>query len=173
MSLCGSDYAMPTRRMTYSIKIFYLLCITLVAVYCYVKPLYNWDILPYTAVVLKMDGYNAKAAHDSSYQLARKNIPGKNYDQLADSTDIFRNKMLTDADAFNQQLAFYVVKPLYNGMGWVAYKAGVSLPHATVVPSVIAFFAGRVITFSLVKSVPAFAYRLYSGFAIDDFASFT
>src|SRR5438552_5538098 len=121
------------------VKIFYFSCILLAAIYCFKRPLYNWDMLPYTDLILRMDHHNAQEAHYLTYDLTKKNIPSKNFQQLTDSSNVYRFKMLSDPAAFNEQLPFYVIKPLYTGLAYLFYKLGVSLPQATLVPSFISY----------------------------------
>ncbi|MGN6166457.1 MAG: hypothetical protein ACTHOF_18140 [Flavisolibacter sp.] len=126
-------------KRSYLLKAIYFFSILLIGIYCFKKPFYNWDLLPYTALVLKMDHYNAKQAHDLAYQFAKENIPAKNFQQLTDSTHSYRNSMYNDAEAFNGQLPFYVVKPLYTTLIYLFYKSGIDLPHATLFPSLLAY----------------------------------
>jgi hypothetical protein len=130
---------MVPKRKSFVLKTFYFFCIVLMGFYCFKRPYYNWDMLPYSALILKMDHYNTQEAHTLTYKLVRENIPDKNYRQLTDSSHAYRNSMLNNAGAFNGQLPFYVVKPLYTGFSWVFYKLGISLPQATLIPSFISY----------------------------------
>ena len=121
------------------IKLLYFFCISLVGVYCFKRPFYNWDMLPYTALILQTDQYSIKEAHDLAYQLTGENVPAENYRQLTDSSHVYRNRMLNNAQAFEKELPFYVVKPLYIGLCYLSYKAGISLPQSTLVPSFISY----------------------------------
>ncbi len=120
-------------------KAAYVLCIIIVAIYCFKRPLYNWDMLPYSALVLKMDGADAKTAFAHTYESAKENVPPGPYHLLTDSTNAYRYTLANNAGAFNEQLPFYVVKPLYISLAYLAYKAGFSLPQATLVPSFISY----------------------------------
>lgn len=130
---------MLQKRIFYLLLAFYFVCIGLMGFYCFKRPYYNWDMLPYTALVLKMDHYNTGEAHGLAYKLAKENIPAENYRQLTDSAHAYRNSMFRDPEAFNGQLPFYVVKPLYTGFCWLFYKSGMALPQATLVPSFISY----------------------------------
>jgi len=121
------------------VRICYLFCIGVAAFYCFKRPLYNWDLLPYSALILKMDGYDAKKAFTYTYEAAKENIPPGKYYLLVDSTNAYRYKLSNNDEAFNEQLPFYVVKPLYTSLAYLAYKAGFSLPRATLVPSFISY----------------------------------
>lgn len=130
---------MPQEKISYLLKAFYVVCIGLMGFYCFKRPFYNWDMLPYTALILNIDHYGAKEAHSITYKLARENIPGENYHQLTDGSHVYRSSMFKDPEAFNGQLPFYVVKPLYTGLSYLCYKSGIPLPQATLVPSFISY----------------------------------
>ena len=117
----------------------YVLGMALAAFYCFYRPLYNWDMLAYTHLILKMDHNDPKAAHERTYVLAQRHLPAEDYRKLSDSTHRFRNHMRQSAEAFEQQLPFYVVKPLYLVLVLASYKAGIPLPQATLVPSVLSY----------------------------------
>ena len=116
----------------------YAACLLPAAVFAYRRPLYNWDMFGYMAVVLKGDIPNPIELHHRVYELARQNIPPVQFGYLCGS--IHRQKLATDPAAFYQELPFYSVKPLYTGLVYLIYHQGISLPKATVIPSVVFYF---------------------------------
>jgi hypothetical protein len=142
-------------------KAAYVLCITVVAIYCLKRPLYNWDMLPYSALILKMDGYDAKKAVAYTYESARQNVPSGPYHLLTDSTNAYRYNLANDPEAFNEQLPFYVVKPLYTSLAYLAYKAGFSLPQATLVPSFISYLLMGFLFFHWLSSYLRFSISFF------------
>jgi len=129
------------------LKAIYFFSIMLVGFYCLKKPFYNWDMLPYTALILKMDHHNINEAHALAYKLVKENVPAKNYRQLTDSSHAYRNKMFINAEAFNNQLPFYVVKPLYITLSYLFFKSGIDLPQATQFPSLISYLLTGLLLF--------------------------
>jgi len=127
------------KARNYLLKIFYFICLLIAAIYCFKRPLYNWDILPYSYLILKMDHYNSEDAYNLAYKSAKENIPSKEYHLLVDSSNAYRYRMSKDFNAFNEQLPFYVVKPLYTSLGYLFYKSGFSLIQATLIPSFISY----------------------------------
>ena len=121
------------------IKAIYFICIAAAAVYCFKRPLYNWDMLPYSALILKMDGYDNKKAFAYAYESAKKSLPSAPYHLLTDSANAYRYELANNTEAFNQQLPFYVVKPLYTSLAYLAYKLGFPLSQATLVPCFISY----------------------------------
>jgi hypothetical protein len=119
--------------------IFYFLSISLAAIYTYKKPEYNWDMLPYMALVLNMDYKDEAFIHQAVYNNAKQNIPPKDYAKLVDSSNSYRKRMHETSSVFFTQLPFYIVKPLYLSLVYLFYKAGIALPHATMLPSITAY----------------------------------
>ncbi|MHA4806580.1 hypothetical protein ACX0G9_00665 [Flavitalea flava] len=117
----------------------YLAGIVLVACYSYKKPDYNFDMLPYIALVVKMDNKDIRSVHRITYQSVWEKVPPGTYRRLTDSVNPFRRKMSEDPLFFSSQLPFYMIKPFYTGLIYLFYKTGLSLPHATVMPSILAY----------------------------------
>src|ERR1700759_3824058 len=111
-------------------------------------PDYNWDMLPYMSVIEKMDGVKSfDQIHSTTYQTAQKNLPNKKYNDLVDPKDKYRKKMAEDANAFETQLPFFDIKPIYLISAFLFYKLGISLTYATVLSSLIAFFFINLLSF--------------------------
>ncbi len=102
------------------------------------RPAYNWDMLGYMALTLKIENTNTVFVHDKVYAEAEKEAVWPYQHILVDS-NVFRKRMKEDPDAFNRQLAFYVVKPMYVRMVYFFYKAGFPLARATLMPSIFSF----------------------------------
>lgn len=119
-----------------------------ISIYSYKKAAYNWDILPYMAVILQYDGNtNIEKIHSEVYRIAKQSVSKTVFDKLVDSTSAYRKSVFANPAEFSQQLPFYVVKPLYTRLGYIFYKCGISLPKATTLPSVIAFFLISLLVF--------------------------
>ena len=117
----------------------FLLCLLPSAMYLYKNPAYNFDMLGYTALVIKMDQHSSiKVIHDSTYQIARENLPADEYYKLTE-TPSFRKKFETDAEQFKKILPNYIVKPLYLWSCWLFYQTGFPHTTATVLPSIVAY----------------------------------
>jgi hypothetical protein len=144
----------------------YVFCISLVAFYSLKKPEYNWDMLGYMATVISMENKNIDEIHRMTYESARENIPAAAYHRLIDSSNAYRKKMNENAADFYKQLPFYIVKPLYNVSVFLFYKAGVSLPASTVLPSVIAYFFISILLVRWLHQVVSFYYAFFIGLAL-------
>ena len=118
----------------------YLLFILLVALYTFRRPGYNWDMLPYMAIVLQYDHHDAHFAHDTVYRLIKEQLPASAYGLLIDGGLPYRRTMAENAAEFSRQMPFYSVKPLYTGGVYLLYKLGVPLIRATVFPATLSYF---------------------------------
>jgi hypothetical protein len=123
-----------------------------ISIYSYKKAEYNWDMLPYMAVILQYDGNtDIEKIHGEVYSIAKQSVSENAFDKLVDSTSAYRKSVFNNSAEFSLQLPFYVVKPLYTGLCYLFYKCGVSLPKATILPSVISFFLISLILFSWIR----------------------
>lgn len=119
----------------------YSFLLLVMAVYCYKRPSYNWDMLAYMALAAGADNKGSfKDVHAKVYAEAQKYVPAESYDMLVQSNHPLRSRLYTDADYFREKLPFFVVKPLYIGVVYIFFKAGFNLVAATVLPSMFAFF---------------------------------
>lgn len=148
------------------ILIIYCLAISGAAAYSLEKPVYNWDILPYMGVVLSYDKADVNIIHSEVYAAAKEQIPHVFFGRLVDSSNAYRNNAAQNPPVFHAQFPFYVVKPLYTGMAWLFYKAGVSLSLSTVWPSVIAYFFTGLVLFCWLKKYWSVWYSCAAGILI-------
>jgi hypothetical protein len=130
---------MGATHVKYFFLTVYLGILCIAAIFWFKTPSYNWDMLPYTVMVLKMDHYTTESAHGQAYRLAEQNLSPDRYGLVVDSANAYRSTMAKDSRVFESQLPFYAVKPLYIALCYLSYKAGVDLPHATAAPSVISY----------------------------------
>ncbi len=131
-------YALRQRMLLWLPALYYFV-IFLAGVYSFRKPEYNWDMLPYMALVLEYDNIKADSVHDQSYYFAKQSLPPLYYKNLTDSSNAYRKQMKEDRVAFNNQLPLYVVKPLFIAFAYLFYKAGFSLYVSTIMPSIFSY----------------------------------
>jgi len=116
----------------------FLLCLIPIAIFTYKHPAYNFDMLGYMALIIRMETHDLNKVHATTYEKARQDIPGDEYRKLTDALP-FRKKMASDPLQFEKILPIYSVKPLYIGLCWISYKWGFSLVTSTVIPSIISY----------------------------------
>jgi hypothetical protein len=127
------------RFLLWVIYLVFLSCLLPAAIYFYKKPAYNFDMLGYMALVVKIDKPNTIARiHEITYSSARQNIPPEEYKKLTENPP-YRKTFESDPSEFSKVLPNYVVKPLYIWLCWLFYKSGSSLPMATAMPSMISY----------------------------------
>jgi hypothetical protein len=132
------------KKLLFSI---YALFLLLSCLFSYKKPSFNWDMLPYTAITLRFDGYDKSQIHDQVYRIAKNQLSASDYYQLSASNPK-RKKWHDNPASFNALLPFYVVKPLYNACCFTLYKCGIPLLKATVLPSIFAYFVCGIILYT-------------------------
>lgn len=117
----------------------FFLCLSPVAFYTYKHPAYNWDMLGYMALVVRMDSTkDINKIHNIVYSTTKQSIPPGEYEKLT-TTPAFRKNFEQEPSRFERLLPIYIVKPFYVWCAWVFYKAGFPLVEATVMPSIIAY----------------------------------
>ena len=124
----------------------YLLALSMICCLAYVKPSYDWDILPYAAIVLQYD-HTPGDLHRQVYNEAAREMPKDQYQLLAAANDR-RKHWSADSSAFYSLLPFYVVKPFYTLLSWTFYRSGIPLIKAMVLPSVLAFFLSGLLLYT-------------------------
>jgi hypothetical protein len=130
----------------------FVLCLLPAVIFSYRHADYNWDMLGYMAVVIKMDGVkDFNKIHDATYKIAKENVPTKEYNRLVDTSGP-RARFATDPLFFKRVLPIHVVKPLYLWCVYLFYKAGFNLPLATAMPSVISYIFIGLLLFIWVKN---------------------
>src|SRR5258705_8580307 len=117
----------------------FLCCLLPSAIYIYKNPAYNFDMLGYMALIVKMDKpHTIDEIHDITYSTARQTIPADDYKKLTE-TSSYRKRFESDPSEFSKVLPNYIVKPLYILFCWLFYKGGSSLTMSTVMPSIISY----------------------------------
>ncbi len=150
----------------------FLLCLLPVAVFTFKHPAYNFDMLGYMALVIRIDTHDVDKVHEMTYQKAKEEVPGDEYRKLTEALP-FRKKMAVDASQFEKILPIYSVKPLYIGLCWLFYRIGFSLVASTFIISIVSYLIiGLFLFFWLAKYLhPAVAFFsalliMYSMFAV-------
>lgn len=132
---------MERKKRFSSLFVYVLFCLCLIpsAIYLFKNPTYNFDMLGYMALVARMDNAQTiEEIHHLTYSSARQNVPPEEYKKLTESA-AYRKTFETDPSAFKKILPNYIVKPLYTRFCWLFYKSGVTLPLATVLPSLVGY----------------------------------
>src|SRR5690606_27664335 len=112
----------------------FCLIVGVITYQCYHKPLYNWDTLCYGALILSVEEKDHEKVHETVFALAKEEVPSREFFHMIDTTHQLRKRLLNDSQSFFQFLSYFKIKPLYTFSSYLAYKAGVPLMKAPVVP---------------------------------------
>lgn len=101
---------------------------------------YRFDALGYIGAALQLTGLDAAAVHAETYRQVRAAVPPALFRELI-TADAYHADVAANANHFAQQLPFYHVRPLYNGLLALLHSAGLNMVHATMLLTVIAYAA--------------------------------
>lgn len=77
---------------------------------CFNKITYNWDFIGYMGVVNSYLEKDSKKIHQKTYFILDKSIDVKKYELKSEG---YRKVMSIDHKAFEENLSFYKIRPLY------------------------------------------------------------
>jgi hypothetical protein len=115
------------------------------ALYAFVWPSNNWDMLPYAGVIASWQTSDADAIHRDAYASIR-GLP--EYAVLIGTAPAseFKHDIFSDSTHFVQQLPFYSIKPLYCLLLAGLHRLGFSFPRSMAITSVFSFVILCVLT---------------------------
>ena len=94
---------------------------------CFKKITYNWDFIGYMGVVNSYIENDSKNIHQKTFFILDKSIDTKKYELKSEG---YRKVMSIDYNAFEENLSFYKIRPLYTGLIYVLYKLGFNLLYS-------------------------------------------
>jgi hypothetical protein len=107
-----------------------------------VRPSLNWDVVGYVAAARALESSDARDIHTFTYDTLRASVTDARFAVIAPGGEGYKAVMYADPAAFAEQLPFYQVRPLYVGLLFVLYKAGVNLVFATYFVSALGVCGG-------------------------------
>ncbi|HBF07178.1 MAG TPA: hypothetical protein DHW71_12275 [Gammaproteobacteria bacterium] len=136
-SIATKSQAMMASRLWF---VPYLIIMVGLAALGGIKPNVGWDVVGYTGSALTFAG--EEDFHKQAYSLVKEALP-QEYNALitdnptADRPSTYRSTMFANQDAFQEQLAYYQIRPLFVGAMALAYKAGFNPVHMLLLISVL------------------------------------
>ena len=128
-----------------------LVLLLIVAVYAFrasvYKPFHNWDMIMYVAAAKSFEERDVKSLHTFTYDAVRSSVSEAKYESLIQGE--YRHAIRTDPSAFNEQLPFYQIRPVYNGLIYLLYKAGIDIGFATHLISGVAVVVALAVLYLL------------------------
>jgi hypothetical protein len=123
-------------RLSFSV---YLAVVLLAAGYVGRHPEYNWDLIPYAAIVVQPQTQDAAALHAQTYRLVRDAVPPLRMRELVASG--YEQDIAASPDLLVQQLPFYRIRPLYLLALRACTLVAASPVRATIYVSLAAYLA--------------------------------
>jgi len=127
------------KRDTFPIPFIFLVLALLALYFSVFRPMYNWDMIPYVASAKHFEEKNFYVLHAYTYEQVRQSVPPAVYVDLVDGS--YREAISTNVRAFREQLPFYQIRPVYNGLIYLFSKAGMNVVFATHFISCLAILA--------------------------------
>lgn len=128
------------------VAVFYALALMAVILWTQTQLEYRFDALGYIGAALQLSGFDAAGLHAEAYRQLQTAVPTALYNEMV-TADAYHADVATNANHFMQQLPFYHVRPLYNGLLAGLHAMGFNLVHATMLVTVAAYAAIGAILF--------------------------
>lgn len=100
------------------------------------KPLHNWDMIGYIAAAKSFEERDLESLHSFTYEQLRHSVSTARYEEMVQGE--YRHAVRNDLSTFKEQLPFYQIRPVYTGLIYLFYKAGVNIAFATHLVSGVA-----------------------------------
>jgi hypothetical protein len=109
------------------------------------KPVYNWDMIGYIAAAKSFEERNIESLHSFTYDQLQNYLPSEVFE--AKIHGAYGRAIYKDSSAFKEQLPFYQIRPIYNGLIYLLYKIGVNIGFATHIISGVAIVLAIIILY--------------------------
>jgi hypothetical protein len=144
----------------------YILLLLGQVVTCYLKPLYNWDMLGYMGCAISIETKNVDSIHAKTFRSAQSELNKNDFQKLTQSNKFVQGSFV-DPHFFYNRLKFYWVKPLFVILVFLFYKIGLSLTISTITPSLFSLFGiGVLLLYWTRKYLNAISGTIISGLII-------
>lgn len=118
--------------------------------YAFLKPVYDWDMLAYAAIQYKKQGLTNEQTHEKIYN---ELLPSLSKDvQSFLTSEEFDKHSAASVEYFSEQLPFYEIKPLYNGLVEVLCSLGLTPLKAMRVLSGLSYAILTLLTYVALSS---------------------
>lgn len=119
--------------------------------FSYVNPIYDWDALAYSAILLKWQGLAWPEVHSFVYNDLLSSLPRSTQEFL--NTNEFEIRSRNSQPYFTDQIPFYTIKPLYLGLAYATMSFGFNPLQSLQVVSALGLGLMFIITFKLLSNV--------------------
>lgn len=128
----------------------YILVLLLMSIFAYMRPFYNWDMLPYVASALSLEG--TTDIHSQTYTVVKNVVPESTYNLLTEA-NAYRVTNASDPKSFAEQLPFYTIKPLYIFLVYAISQMGINMVSSSVLVSIGAYFGTGILLFLWIRKL--------------------
>jgi 4-amino-4-deoxy-L-arabinose transferase-like glycosyltransferase len=145
--------------------VIYICLAAIMAVDAYARPRYNWDFLPYVALVAQID-HDDLSAHRIAYSEAQRKMPVAIFATNTVGSE-YRKANFLDPRIFAAELSWYRQRILYIGLAYALHLIGLHEGDAVVLLSALAYFGiALIIAIWISQHLPLRASLLISALAI-------
>jgi len=148
----------------------FLIAVTTVLAASILRPIYSWDLVMYIAAAKSYEEADIGNIHSFTYHTLERTVPETVYLRVADRPNkvysTYARRIYDDVAAFQEQMPFYNIRPIYIGLIYTLHKAGFNMVFAAHVISAIAVvlalgllyvMSSRMLGWPLAYAVPFFA----------------
>lgn len=111
----------------------YVLAVAIALALAARSPAYNWDLIPYTGVVLEIETRDVERLHARTYADVERAVPPDVFATLTRGS--YRGRVFEDPRVFHEQLGLNRVRPLYIALLYVLHKCSVPIVTAMALVS--------------------------------------
>lgn len=109
------------------------------------KPHLNWDMLMYIAIAKSYEEKDIQTIHTFTYKTLEEQLVPSRYNVFIEQG--YGSSIYSDLSAFEEQMPFYLIRPLYTGSVYFLYKAGFNIVLATHLVSGIAIVLALILLY--------------------------
>ncbi len=120
--------------------------------YCAANPLWNWDVLGYTASAINLYEVDLNTIHQNVYSALKNRVSETVWLELTASTD-YRKVMLEDAEAFSQQIPYYKIRVLFILLMLLLAKSGVDILNTAHLLTAFFYSAGTLLYYVSLRNL--------------------
>ena len=103
-----------SRLATLAAPLLYLFVALYALSLCVSRPIHNWDMIGYIAAAKSFETRDPATLHAFTYDSLRRAVTPDEYQAL--TTGPFRAAVAASPDVLAEQIPFYRIRPLYNGL---------------------------------------------------------
>ncbi len=113
----------------------YVLAVTTALALAARSPAYNWDLIPYTGVVLEIETRDVERLHARTYAEVERAVSPEVFATLTRGS--YRGRVFEDPRVFHEQLGLNRIRPLFIALVYILHKCSVPIVTAIALVSLV------------------------------------